>query len=177
MTSLQYELRSEKNYSRIGALGEFGFYGGRASDNLKRSVEAWGIWDLNDKNLHNLMEYRFEYGNFWDVDPDYSTYRARWRHIGQYTMLKIFPGKGEVRWSYQFMRQTMRDFTTESQALIGDVSAPNLLRHNIANCHTFEGSFSIIMADMYELGIFGSYYRDTNNYTAGLGRLDVSIQF
>jgi hypothetical protein len=143
-------------------------------NNIKRDLETWfqfpvllrfGAWYVN---------YKYNWGSFNHVNPDYSSYRYRARHfISGFYELKLDPGYNlEVSYTWSWVKE--RDFTNEATLSTDFFPGENqTIKKNIYRGHQVK----VLLRKTFATHLFGElssfYYMNTNNYRtwAGEGKL------
>ena len=175
MNALTIRLHNGKTI--LGGEGTLSNYYGSRFNKLK-DFNAFIIQRLDHYPIKFIFEYKYLFGTFKQVDREYFSYRARYRHFGTIRAYYPWGARGRIEARYTFKWQKLREFVNVAEEIsINNARPPQELLLNILRADEIEGLITYNLRDHLRFTFSTQFYEDSNKYKTISGKLGLDYYF
>lgn len=176
MADLTFEWNIPCNNSGIGVNGTLGNYVYQ-STTRRGTFSSWLRMNIIKEPLDLIGEYRYTFGTFNFIDPDYYSYRARYEHNAIATAIFKLKESFRFLFHYKFGWVKQRDFVNIAENVDPTLPEVATLRKNIFFAHTVKVEPTFDFGKHFHASLVLQVYSDSNNYNAQLANAKLSWFF
>lgn len=173
----EFTFRLFKDITQLGIKGSTNLITAQNTNRL-RNFSFFFVQKINPLPIKARLSYSYLWGSYDNVNEDYFSYRARYRHKASFQIYKPWGERHLLSLRYSYKWQKLRDFTNIAE-MITPVNPlpPQILPSNIMHANELEFTAQFSIQEHFTLEGACLYYHDTNHYQILNGRFSLNFYF